>query len=103
MNDEDFARTLLTRAASGADEPRLGLDVDQLVHDGRRASRTRVAGLATGGTVLAGAVALSAWGLPGSGSSRRAPPSVRGRDRRPPSPTRWSSRRRTSRAMRRTR
>lgn len=67
MNDEDFARTLLTRAASGADEPRLGLDIDQMVHDGRRASRTRVAGLATGGTVLAGAVALSAWGLAGLG------------------------------------
>ncbi len=67
MNDEDFARTLLTRAASGADEPRLGLDLDQLVHDGRHASRNRVAGLATGGTVLAGAVALSAWGLSGLG------------------------------------
>jgi hypothetical protein len=67
VNDEDFARTLLTRAASGADEPDLGLDLDQLVHDGRRASRTRVAGLATGGTVLAGAVALSAWGLAGLG------------------------------------
>jgi hypothetical protein len=67
VNDEDFARTLLTRAASGADEPRLGLDLDQLVHDGRRASRTRIAGLATGGTVLAGAVALSAWGLSGLG------------------------------------
>jgi hypothetical protein len=67
VNDEDFARTLLTRAASGADEPRLGIDIDQMVHDGRRASRTRVAGLATGGTVLAGAVALSAWGLAGLG------------------------------------
>ena len=67
MNDEDFARSLLTRAASGADEPRLGLDVDRLVRDGRRASRTRVAGLATGGTALAGAVALTAWGLAGLG------------------------------------
>jgi hypothetical protein len=67
VNDEDFARTLLTRAAAQADEPHLGLDLDQLVHDGRRASRTRTAGLATGGTVLAGVVALSAWGLSGLG------------------------------------
>jgi hypothetical protein len=68
VNDEEFARTLLTRAASGVDEPRLGLDLDRLVHDGRRASRTRVAGLATGGTVLAGAVVLSVWGLSGLGA-----------------------------------
>jgi hypothetical protein len=63
VNDEDFARSAITRAFPSRDEPGLGLDIDRMVRDGRRESHTRTAGLATGGTVLAGAVALSAWGL----------------------------------------
>jgi hypothetical protein len=63
VNDEEFARSAITRAFPSGDEPGLGLDIDRMVSDGRREAHTRNAGLATGGTVLAGAVALTAWGL----------------------------------------
>ncbi|MDX6243274.1 MAG: hypothetical protein QOE76_997, partial [Frankiales bacterium] len=85
MNDEEFARSAITRAFPNGAEPGLGLDIDRMVRDGRRESHTRTAGLATGGTVLVGAAALSAWGLvtlsqngatpgPGAGSSVQKSP-----------------------------
>ena len=61
MNDEEFGRTLLHQAFPS--EPRLTLDLDQLVRNGRRAARNRRVASASGGTALVGLVGLAAFGV----------------------------------------